>query len=233
MRSFSYIIIFFTFIPSLYAQRSDFNEINFQKAETIANRYKGEELYNLPVLTFKLTSQLDTDVERFRAIYYWISHNISGDFDLMSKNERKRKKLKNDPEGLGQWNNHFKKEVFNKLLHKKKTLCTGYAYLLKELSNLAGIESEIIYGYGTTRIIKSDFQNMPNHSWNVVKLNGKWYLCDATWSSGFTDMSTFLFEFNFDNAFFLMEPTEFVKSHRPIEEKWTLLLQSSELNNSE
>ena len=91
----------------MQAQRADFNEINFAKAENIANRYQGESLTNISGLAYGLTSQLDTDAARFRAIYYWVTHNITGDYDLMYRNERTRKKLRNDPEGLRLWNDQF------------------------------------------------------------------------------------------------------------------------------
>ncbi len=211
---------------SLHAQRADFKEIDFAKAETIAIRHQGEELTHLPALAHDLTSQLSSDVERFRAIYYWVTHNISGNHGLLSQNERRRKKLKNDPEALHNWNLQFTKEVFTTLRQDKETVCTGYAYLIKVLSNLAGIECEIIDGYGTTDGHKSD-PDMPNHSWNAVNLNGKWYLCDATWAAGYTDMSSFLFEFEYDNSYFLQKPSEFVKSHQPLEEKWTLMFETT------
>lgn len=221
------LLLFLPFTLSALAQRSDFNAINFAQAEHIANRLKGEELTNLPVLTHKLTDQLHTDVERFRAIYYWVCHNIRGDYDLMSKNDRKRRKLKNDTLGLAQWNHQFKKEVFTRLRNDKETLCTGYAYLIKALSHLAGLECEIINGYGVANDVKSKSTYGPNHSWNAIKLNGKWYVCDATWSSGYTDMSTFLFEFDFDNSYFLMSPAVFAKSHTPSDKKWALLQRDS------
>ncbi len=225
MRKFI-LLLLFLFTLSLYAQQSDFNRIDFWKADYTANQLKGEELYNLPGLAYGLTSQLTTEAERFRAIYLWVCYNIKGEYNLMNKNEHKRKKLKNSPEALQLWNNQFIKEVFSRLLQKKETLCTGYAYLIKELSNLAGLECEIIYGYGLANNIKFDNINSPNHSWNAVKLDGKWYLCDATWSSGFIDMSDYMFEFKYEDAYFLMDPTEFVKSHRPMDEAWTLLDQN-------
>lgn len=212
---------------SLHAQRADFKEIDFAKAENIAIRHQGEELTHLPALAHDLTSQLHSDAERFRAIYYWVTHNISGNHDLLSQNEHRRKKLKNDPDALYDWNQQFTKEVFNTLRQDKETVCTGYAYLIKVLSNLAGIECEIIDGYGTTDGQKSN-PDAPNHSWNAVKLNGKWYLCDATWAAGYTDMSSFLFEFDYDNAYFLQKPSEFAKSHEPLDQKWTLLTDVKE-----
>lgn len=219
MRSFLLLLSFIFLLP-LHAQRSDFNEIAFAKAENTADQYKGEALSNLPVLAHQLTAHLATDVERFRAIYYWVCHNISGDYDLMTKNDRKRHKLRNDPKGLRDWNYQFKKEVFKRLLDDNETLCSGYAYLIRELCALAGLECEIIYGFGNEVKLDAD---TPNHSWNAVRLNGKWYLCDATWSSGFTDMSTFMFTFEYDDRFFLMEPLEFAKSHTPVDKKWALL----------
>lgn len=218
-----FLLLFFTFTLGLHAQQSDFIHINFKKADSIATRYKGEDLYNLPVLALRLTAQLDTDVERFRALYYWVTHNIRGDYNLTSTNTHKRRKFKDDSVALHHWNNSYKKVVFTRLREKKETLCTGYAYLIKELANLAGLECEIIHGYGKMNAIKFNTKKIPNHSWNAIRLNGKWYLCDATWSSGVIDMSTYMFEFKFEESFFLMNPIEFAKSHRPIDKKWTLL----------
>ena len=222
------LLLFFTFTLLLHAQRSDFNEIDFEKADKIAERYKGEDLYNLPILALRLTAQLDTEVERFRAIYYWVTHNISGNYSLMTANEYARNELKNNPSALQQWNNQHKKKIFSRLREKKETLCTGYAYLIMELAHLAGLECELINGYGKITHLKFEGNAIPNHSWNAVKLDGTWYLSDATWSSGIIDMKTNMFKFKFDESFFLMEPYEFAKTHKPVDEKWTLLIPASE-----
>lgn len=209
---------------TLQAQRSDFENIDLWRAEYIADQHKGEDLYNIPALVHGLTSQLTTDVERFRAIYFWICHNVRSEYNLMFENDRQWSKLKNDPEAIAVWNQAFNKEVFKRLRNDKKTLCTGYAYLVKEMANLADLECEIVYGFGPTNSPKSTSTN-PTHSWNVIKLDGKWYVCDATWSSGYIDMSTFLFIPEYDNSYFLMDPLKFAESHKPLEQKWTLLDQ--------
>ncbi len=216
----SLLILLFTFVWHVHAQRSDFKYIDFSDADRIARSLKGEELSNLPRLAHNLTYGLKTDVERFRAIYYWVTHNIKNDYGLMTENENTRLKFKNDPGRLGTWHKSFKKKMFTKLLYKKRTLCSGYSYLIKELATLAGLECEIINGYGRTSA--SFKRRIPNHSWNAVKLNGKWYLCDATWSSGFID-DRYLFEFNYNNAYFLMSPKTFAKSHEPLDPEWLLL----------
>ena len=133
-----------------------------------------------------------------------------------------RYKFRTDDEQFAIWHSQHKKLVLSDLINKKSTLCTGYAFLVKELAGLAGIECEVIDGFG--KVGNKSLKNMkiPNHAWNAVKLNGKWYLCDPTWSSGFIDGDTYLFKFNYNDAYFLMDPQVFAKEHRPIDEKWLL-----------
>jgi len=216
-------LLFFTFAATMFAQQSDFDSIDFSKANRIARSLQGEELKNLPLLTHNLTSNLETDVERFRSIYYWISHNIQGNQRLTNKNDRNRIKLKNDPEGLRVWNASFKKEMIEQLIVDKRTLCTGYAFLLKTLSNLAGIECEMIYGNNVNNSLKTKIEKSPNHTWNAVKIGNKWYLCDITWATGYTNLDTNEFFYDYDNSHFLMEPERFAKTHKPVDKKWTLL----------
>lgn len=218
MRYFLLFIVAF----QCYAQRSDFDHINFNKADSIAWSCKNEGLDNLPLLTHKLTSTLETDVERFRAIYKWVCTNIANDYDLYSRNKRKRIKYKNDSLKLKQWNDRFKTVIFNKLLKKNRTICTGYAYLVKELSKLANLECEIVHGYGRTSMTTIENTDPPNHSWNVIKLNGKWYLCDPTWASGIPNPKTNIFSFQYNDGYFLAQPELFAINHFPIESKWSL-----------
>lgn len=217
------VILFFIFVFQANAQRNDFANINFDKANAIALKYKGEELYNLNSLVEKLTEHLSTDVERFRAIYLWVCTNISNDYNLYTKNTRKRNRYLNDPILLETWNNEFKKEIFKKLIENKQTICTGYAYLVKEMTNIANIECEIVHGYGKTSTMNIDNITAPNHSWNAVKLKDKWYLCDPTWASGLIDPDTYQFKFDFKDGLFLPSPDLFVMNHYPIDEKWMLL----------
>src|SRR5690606_12898203 len=114
----------------------------------------------------------------------------------------------------------------------KKTMCTGYAYLIKEMCFLANIESKIIDGYGRTTASNVDSLETINHSWNAVKLNNKWYLCDATWSSGYT-LNNYLFIKDYNDGYFLTDPILFATNHYPIDKKWFLniTLEQSEFES--
>ncbi len=216
-----FIIASFFIFNITNAQIADFKNIDFTKADNIAKLNKGEDLRNLPLLSYKLTSKLTTKVEKFRAIYTWVCTNISGDLKQSDKISYKRKKLKNDSVALIKWNNEYKKKAFKKLLKYNKTMCTGYAYLIKELAFLADIECKIIDGYGRTFNANVETLETANHSWNAVKLNNKWYLCDATWSSGYMN-ENYTFVKNYNDGYFLTNPILFAKNHYPIQKKWLL-----------
>ncbi|MUU78761.1 hypothetical protein GN138_09925 [Winogradskyella sp. HL2-2] len=221
MKTFFYILLLSIVLKS-HAQITDFSYIDFKKADSIALSYSDENLYNLPLLAYKLTSNLDTEAEQFRAIYYWVCHNITNNYNLFLRNKHQRNRYKNDSLKLSEWNNDFKKKLFKKLLKKKTTICTGYAYLVKELAQLAKLDCEIVQGYGrvsTTDINKLD---LPNHSWNAIKIDNKWYLCDPTWASGIPNPKTNSFKFEYNDGFFLAEPKLFAINHYPIEKKWWL-----------
>ncbi|MEH6777699.1 hypothetical protein [Maribacter arcticus] len=113
----------------LFAQRSDFNDIHFKKADSVAEVHKGESLKNLPVLTHNLTTPLDTDVEKFRAIYTWISSNIENDYSSYVKISNKRKRFVNNRQAFLEWNNSITPKVFDRLLIERKTACTGYVHI--------------------------------------------------------------------------------------------------------
>lgn len=216
-------LFLFIFVFQSHAQISDFDTIDFKKADRIALEYKNERLDNLPELAYQLTSNFTTDVERFRAIFTWVCSNIANDYGMYSKNMHKRQRFKNDSIKLKNWNAQFRKATLKKLIRNNKTICTGYAYLVKELADLANIECEIVHGFAKTSTINIETLDEPNHSWNAVKLDGKWYLCDPTWASGIPNPSTFQFEFKYNDGFFLANPKLFAINHFPVDKKWLLL----------
>ena len=224
-----FIMILFNFSN---AQISDFKSIDFTIADNIAKRHAGYALDNLPLLAHNLTHKLSTKVEKFRAIYYWVCANIEGDQNQNNKINSKRKQRHTDSLDYVKWHTKYKKVVLKKLLKHKKTTCTGYAYLIKELCFLANIECKIVDGYGRTASSNIEELEMANHSWNVVKLKDKWYICDATWSSGYIINNTFINDYN--NGYFLTDPILFAKNHYPLQAKWLLnnTLTKTEFTNA-
>ncbi len=222
MRTFLFCAFLWVFCQS-YSQISDFEHIDFSKADQNALVLKGNSLKDLPVLVKDLTQNLDTDVERFRAIYKWVCTNIENDYRLFYKNERKRRKYSEDSLKLENWNEAFSKQVFKKLLKKKKTLCSGYAYLIQKMASYTQIKCEVINGFARTSTTNVENLNLPNHAWNAVLLNDKWYFCDPTWSSGKQHPEYGRFIFEYTDGFFLADPRLFNVNHFPVEERWQTL----------
>ena len=229
MKHFTLIVFLFLSF-TMQSQQSDFSHINFNKADSIAKVYEGESLNNLPLLAYKLTHHLNTQVEEFRAIHTWVCSNIESDHSFGEKTLRKRRKYKTDSIAFYDWNTEVQAKVFKRLLKDKKTICSGYAYLLKELSALVDIKCEIVDGYSRTVNTNIDEVDFPNHSWNVVQLNNKWYLVDATLASGFFYVNENIFIKNYNDGYFLAKPELFVKNHYPLDEKWILLETKPTLN---
>ncbi len=89
-----------------------------------------------------------TDVEKFRAVHQWIYRTIdSNDYALYHLNKIRREKIK-DPDALLAWDKKCHDMMFETLLEKKELMCTGYAYLVRELALQAGLSCVIVDGYG-------------------------------------------------------------------------------------
>ncbi len=224
MRFTFLLLVFFSVFSN--GQRSDFGHIDFKKADSIAALHKGESLKNLPVLIHNLTADLITEVEKFRSIYTWVSTNIENDYSAYLTTRKKRKKLTENREAFLEWNTSFTPKVFKRLIADRKTACTGYAYLIREMASLAELDCKIVNGFGRTPTLLLDSESTSNHSWNKIEVDGKWYLCDATWSAGrvILEEDGPRFQGDYFDGYFLADPALFVKNHYPLEINSTLLV---------
>lgn len=85
---------------------------------------------------------------------------------------------------------------------RRKAVCAGYAKLMVALGKAAGVEIAYVTGYirDSRRRLDLDATGQPNlegvsHAWNAVKIDGHWYLVDATWDdpTGGEPTTTYLF----------------------------------------
>lgn len=221
----SFLMLFFSLSANAVGQLRDFGHVSFAKADSLARLFPDHSLNDIHVLTDKLTQPLKSDVEKFRAIYTWVCLNIDNDYSLYQKNKHKQSRLEG-PELIA-WNNEVRKTIIDRLLDSKQTICTGYAYLIREMTRAVGVPCEMIPGFGRTLQNDSTEQFSINHSWNAVYLDDKWYLCDATWSSGkFTKDGKYIKEYN--DAYFLADPEIFGRNHFPQDSKWLLVTVKSD-----
>ncbi len=118
-------------------------------------------------LVKKLTQGKTGDQEKFDAIFTWVTTNISYDYNEFY--------LPTAPIPGS----------IQRILKTKRTICLGYANLMDTLCMLAGISNVTVYGYAKDELFDlNDTIYIHNHAWNAVKLDGLWYVYDATWSKG-------------------------------------------------
>lgn len=158
-------------------------------------------------LASALTGGLPTDEEKVRSIFRWVTAH-----------------LKYDVEGfrMGDYGDSAPEAV----LHSKRAVCEGYAGLFEAIAREAGFEVAVIGGYakGVGYSVGSQLPTTFNHSWNAVKVNGRWRLLDCTWGSGALDEMDNYVQ-GFDPFYFFTPPEQFVYSHFPRDPKWQLLDQ--------
>jgi transglutaminase/protease-like cytokinesis protein 3 len=194
-------------IPSRFSNRIDYEAIDKHVHSTPKSaRNSVEELAEY------LTAPADNNWEKVRAIFKWITENISYD-------------LNSDYYGDGR---------ASSVLQHGSSVCGGYSNLFEALTDAAGLESKTIDGYSKGRGYRpcSELAGPPDHAWNAVKLDGNWYLVDCTWGAGHVDQrGEYIREF--DEHYFLTPPEEFIYDHFPSDENWQLLDDPIDLSTYE
>ena len=154
---------------------------------------------NLEQLTAYLLQKATNDYEKARSFFVWTANSIKFD----------QKAYKGDKRRI----NHSVEDI----LRRKKAVCFGYSQLLHEFFQRAGIRSEIISGYSKPSPDSRPEMKVPDHSWNAIRIEGKWYLLDVTWSSPGPEGGIIT------EDYFLSSPQRFVKSHLPENPTWQFL----------
>lgn len=195
-------IVFLFFISCQFVsgqQSIDPTNFDYSKADSIALNFPKKKYKYYTELVAPLTESLQTEHEKFRVLFRWITDNIS-------------------------YNYGHKSSDADKVVKSKKAVCIGYSTLLKEMCNSAGIECEIIVGYSKTNIndINKNFKNI-DHAWNAVKLYDKWYLLDVTWATSYFDDKKKKIIKSYNELYYLTPPEIFAKKHFPKDKKWQLL----------
>lgn len=149
-----------------------------------------------------LTKDLDEDVEKIRAIYIWIAHNIRYDLDLVNSNRRYESA----------------EQIVEETIRRRVGICQHYSELFLAMSRSVGLESYLITGY--SRDILGKISNM-SHAWNGVEIDSKFYLIDLTWVAGYQEDGSYIHKFR-DN-YFMIPPSEFIKDHMPFDPIWQFL----------
>lgn len=176
---------------------------------------------NIDSLATQLAALGQTDIEKVRAIFRWITLHIDYNVKIFNRNKNTPGLFYEEPEDSSAALPSLDVRVAAKALHTKIAFCDGYSRLFKTLCDYSGIRSEIIPGYVRTNTNRSGRFGV-NHIWNAVYFDSAWHLLDVTWASGFVSYANEYVR-QFDESYFLTTPDQFIKDHYPEDPVWTLL----------
>jgi transglutaminase/protease-like cytokinesis protein 3 len=209
---FLVLILLISMISSLYSQ-SDYLDYSDIDSYVLNTPSKVEN--NIQSLASYLIKPARTEREKVRALYRWVAENIN--YDVQSY--------------LMKYN---KQRSIQQILSERSTVCDGYSRLMAELAKAIDIEMVQVIGYskGYDYKIGDRFDGNPNHAWNAVKMNGRWYLLDVTWGAGYIDEDNRFIK-RFQDHYFLTPPESFILDHLPQDERWQLIDQPITLKEFE
>ena len=180
--------------------RQDFSQIDRLAKQLNYSGTSVTELANL------LAQNAQTESEKARIIYAWITQHIT--YDVAAFLDAVN-------------NDNYPDVTVETVLRDRTTICSGYSNLYYALAEAMNLESVIVIGYAKGATPASEkFQDI-NHAWNSVRIDGAWYLLDAAWGAGSVRDNEFVPDYK--PYYFATAPEEFINNHYPQDKGWQLL----------
>lgn len=210
MRSKAFIWLLFVLIQSLPAfsqTTTRLPDTTDQKLYNYASRAPAAIALDIDKLVDYLKKPATCEKDMVKSFSYWIMQNISYDIS-------------------GFINNEYNGNGITGTLTNRKGVCQDYSELFKAMCDQAGIKCYTIIGYAKVFDYKPGNRfDRTNHSWNMVSLDGNYYLLDITWCSGYVAHAggTWRYVIKPDVAHLFISPELFVENHLPADPQWQLL----------
>ncbi|KAK6299123.1 hypothetical protein J4Q44_G00306330 [Coregonus suidteri] len=189
----------------LFATTEVFSRVDNHAINT--GKLRSQRIFSVPTITQTITEGAQNELEKLRAIWIWLCHNI--EYDVSGYLGLTDKLCSPD-----------------RVIETGRGVCCGYSSVCMQMCQEAGIECQEVSGHGKGIGYRQgqSYQNTKSlHMWNAVKLGGHWYLLDACWGAGRVDMDNKAFIKRYDDFYFLTDPEDFINSHCPDEQEWQLL----------
>ena len=201
MKSFNILIITLMFASTVYAHKNTVVVNEYAAIDSAAIRMPESATASTGDIAAYIVDNFKSDAERVRAVFAWLTSNVEYDVSNMYALNFYEKR----------------EDKIARTLLTRKGICADYAAVFKEVCDKAGIKSYVIEGY-TKQNGMTDY--VP-HAWNGARIDGTWYLFDATWGSGYIDNHKFTRKTN--NQYFKAAPSAMIKSHMPFDYLWQFL----------
>ncbi len=160
----SYASAGFELVIKTYSEKTEFDiTFTMEYFTSLAQERQLAAQIDRVIEGFGFTAQ-STDYEKAKAIYDFITDNVSY-----------------DNENLEDESYLLKYSAYAALMHKK-AVCVGYATLFYRMAKQVGLDVRVIAGFGGQ--IDGENELTENHTWNIVKIGGRYYYyVDSTWDA--------------------------------------------------
>lgn len=162
---------------------------------------------NITEFVQRLVKPARSDLERVRAIAWWMASHIEYDHDMHRVGVAQQRSGRAPLQAI----------AANKppeVMRRGKAVCSGYAALFVACCQTIGVEAVEIGG--------SSRYNDEGHQWNSVRINGDWRLLDISYMASGAGNSQQGTGRPID-FYFLTPPAKLIFSHFPRDPKWQLL----------
>lgn len=163
--------------------------------------------FNVAVIADTITEKFADNVEKVRAIFYWIANNVQI-----------------DPKGTKQ--NDDKNILPEKVIALRKATPLGFSLLVQEMCSAVNIRCLSVDGYVKNYAAEiNETADEKNYSWNVIQLGQSpetWYYVDAARASGFLDKKSTIFTKQFTSEYFFADRKLFNLAYFPDNKAWQL-----------
>ncbi|CAI2161683.1 14039_t:CDS:10 [Funneliformis geosporum] len=177
----------------------DASVVDFSIIDEYARETPELETKTIKRLSHYLTSVWDHPLYKLRAIFVWVTDNISYDCESFYSGRRTANGAKD-------------------VLKSRMAVCAGYSELFYELSNAAGINVMKVNGFakGAGYQVGDDVSSY-GHAWNAILYEGEYLLIDSTWGAGHVNNKQFNKLFN--PFYFMCSPMKMIYNHLPTNPK--------------
>lgn len=200
----------------------------FNKVDNQVQNYKF--IRSAEQLAQKIDLDFNSDIEKIRAIYTWITLNIK------YYNPKTNAFLLKEPQTIVYFDEDDLKrrlkliddKIVRETFLSKKGVCNNIALVFNKVCNLLDIENELIKGF-----VKSSAEEinivpkLKNHIWNSVKINNHWIYIDATYGISY-DSNLLKSKSNY--TYFNISKDKLRLTHYPSKSKWVKLMGQAPLN---
>jgi transglutaminase/protease-like cytokinesis protein 3 len=174
------------------------NVQQFQTIDTYTRACPATAAKDVNTLANYIYKAARTDLEKARAIYIWLTTNIS--YDASAYNS-----------GM------FCDQEPSTTLLTKRAMCSGFADLFTALGERLGLQIKTITGYAKGYgYTEGEHFKVSDHAWNAIYIDGKWKMFDATWGEGYGSTGTYgelVCTKAFNEEWFDVAPEQFVFTH--------------------